>query len=109
MRIRSREQQGSEFKGGQGPVLSLVIPVYNGQDTLARCLDGVYASTLKDIEVIVVDDRSTDRTVEIVRGFPCRLIESPVNSGAGAARNLGAANATAPLIYFLDADIVLQP
>jgi GT2 family glycosyltransferase len=44
-----------------------------------------------------------------VRSFPCRLVESEVNSGAGAARNLGVAHASAPLIYFLDADILIGP
>ncbi len=91
------------------PVLSLVIPVYNGQATVGRCLEGVFASTLTNIEVIVVDDHSTDGTVEVVRRFPCRLVETVVNAGAGAARNLGASSATAPVIYFLDADILLQP
>jgi GT2 family glycosyltransferase len=57
----------------------------------------------------VVDDHSTDETVRIAQSFPCTVLETQVNSGASAARNLGAANALSPLVYFLDADILVEP
>jgi GT2 family glycosyltransferase len=89
-------------------VLTVVIPVYNGQKTIGRCLEELFASTPKNFDVIVVDDHSTDETVRIAQSFPCTVIETLVNSGASAARNLGAANALSPLIYFLDADILVE-
>jgi GT2 family glycosyltransferase len=64
---------------------------------------------LKDFEVIVVDDRSTDGTAEIVRSFSCRLLTSAERRGAAAARNLGVKHAAGSLIYFLDADILIEP
>jgi len=90
-------------------VLTVVIPVFNGQKTIGRCLESLYASTLRDFDVIVVDDHSTDETVRIARSFPCTVLETSLNSGASTARNLGAANAVTSLIYFLDADILVQP
>ncbi len=90
-------------------VVTVVIPVFNGQKTLGRCLESLFASTLKNFDVIVVDDHSTDETVKIAQSFPCTVLETLVNSGASAARNLGAANAVSPLIYFLDADILVEP
>jgi GT2 family glycosyltransferase len=89
--------------------LTVIIPVYNGQKTIGRCLESLFASTLQDFDVIVVDDHSTDETVRIARSFPCVIVETAVNSRAAAARNLGAANALTPLIYFLDADILVEP
>ena len=69
----------------------------------------MYASNFRDFEVIVVDDQSSDQTQPIVRSFPCRLLSTSENSGPGAARNLGAARATGRFLYFLDADILVNP
>lgn len=96
-----------ERRGTAG--LTVIIPVYNGQNTIRQCLEHVYSSTLKDFEVIVVDDHSTDGTARIVCGFPCVMLRTEVNSGAAAARNLGASHASSPLMYFLDADILIEP
>jgi glycosyltransferase involved in cell wall biosynthesis len=89
--------------------LTVVIPLYNGQKTIRRCLENLFASTLESFDVIVVDDHSTDESAKIARSFPCVVLETAVNSGAAAARNLGAANARTDLIYFLDADILVRP
>ncbi len=89
--------------------LTVVIPVYNGGKTIGLCLKNLFASTLANFEVIVVDDHSTDESANIARSFPCVILETAENSGAAAARNLGAAHAQTALIYFLDADILVQP
>jgi glycosyltransferase involved in cell wall biosynthesis len=89
-------------------ILSVVIPVHDGRAFIGQCLAKVFRSSLRDFEVIVVDDHSTDGTAEIVRSFPCRLLTSATR-GVGAARNLGVAHAAGPLIYFLDADILIEP
>ena len=91
------------------PAISVIIPAYNASETLGICLRSVFASDYPDFEVIVVDDHSTDDTRTIARSTPCKLIERDVNGGAAAARNTGAANATAPILFFLDADIAIEP
>ncbi len=91
------------------PAVTVIVPVYNGGATIRRCLDAVYASSYRDFELIVVDDGSTDSTVEIVRSYPANLLQRPVNLGPAAARNAGACAARGSILYFLDADIVMQP
>jgi glycosyltransferase involved in cell wall biosynthesis len=89
--------------------LSVIIPVYNGEETIAACLNSLYASTYQDFETIVVDDGSTDGTTTVVKGFPCKLMECAVNGGPGAGRNLAAAHAAGRILFFLDADILIEP
>ena len=91
--------------------LSVVIPVYNAERYLSRCLDSVLAQTLRDIEVICVDDGSTDSSPEILGKY--RSMDSRVrvirqeNSGQGAARNRGIDAATGGSLCFVDADDAL--
>jgi len=91
------------------PSLSVIIPVFNGGESFRRCLETVFNSELRNFEVIVVDDGSTDSSADVARSFPCSLILSIVNSGPSVARNIGAANARSGLLFFLDADILIQP
>ncbi|GAA4465742.1 hypothetical protein GCM10023093_18400 [Nemorincola caseinilytica] len=87
--------------------ISVVIPVYNGRNTIGRALDSVLAQSLPAHEVIVVDDASTDDTVSYLRalyGDRIKLIESRVNSGSSVARNTGLDAATGTHIALLDAD-----
>lgn len=94
-----------------GPQVSVVIPVYNGEQTIKRALDSVFAQTFPGLEVIVVDDASTDRTTDIVTqyGDRLRIIRSTENQGAGAARNKGIAEARGRWVAFLDADDAWKP
>jgi len=87
------------------PLVSAVIPVYNGERFLAETIESVLAQTYKNIECIVVNDGSTDGTAEICRSYGDRIryFEKP-NGGVSSARNLGIANANGELIAFLDAD-----
>lgn len=90
-----------------GPSVSAVIPAHNSAGTIARALDSVLAQTPSADEIIVVDDNSTDDTVDVVRAYAdraVRLVRLPVQVGAGAARNRGVDEATAELVAFLDAD-----
>ncbi|MER7402424.1 glycosyltransferase family 2 protein [Streptomyces sp. NPDC000070] len=91
------------------PTVSVIIPNYNYEKTLPACLDAVFAQTLQPLEVIVVDDASTDRSREIIRGYPCRLIENPGNSGVSAVRNRGAAESRGDILFFVDSDVALAP
>lgn len=90
---------------------SVVIPAYNAADTIAAAIGSVVRQTQEDLEVIVVDDGSTDQTAAVVRGFDdprVRLLRQP-NRGLPAARNAGIAVANGLNISFLDSDDLLLP
>lgn len=90
--------------------VSVVVPVHNGARHLEAALESILAQESGALQVIVVDDGSTDATAGILNRFSDRV--HPVrqdNLGPGAARNSGIARATAPLIAFLDADDVWPP
>jgi GT2 family glycosyltransferase len=91
------------------PSLSVIVPVYNGSRTLERCLSALAASTFRDFETLVVDDGSSDASAAIAQSFGVRLIRLKRNSGPAAARNAGVAASSAPLLFFLDADVVIPP
>ncbi len=89
------------------PLVSAVIPTYNRGSVVGRAVASVRAQTYPDIEIIVIDDGSTDDTISRLRalGEPRLSIHrTPVNAGASAARNRGIAEARGELIAFLDAD-----
>jgi glycosyltransferase involved in cell wall biosynthesis len=90
------------------PLVSVLVPVYNGERFLAEMLDSLFAQDLAALEVIVVDDGSTDRTAEIAQQFPVRYVYQQ-NEGPSAARNAGLALAQGELIAFADADDRFPP
>lgn len=90
------------------PKVSVIIPVYNVEEYLRECLDSVANQTLKDIEIICIDDGSTDSSLGILK-FYAKLdrriiVCSQENQGAGAARNKGLKIATGKYIAFMDPD-----
>jgi glycosyltransferase involved in cell wall biosynthesis len=85
------------------PLVSAVIPVFNGEAFLAAAIESALAQTYEPIEVIVVDDGSTDATATIVARYGVHALRKP-NRGVSAARNAGVAAARGELITFLDAD-----
>ena len=95
--------------------VTVVIPVHNGASTIAAALDSALHQTRKPTEIIVVDDASTDATVEMVERtmsnspIPVRLLSATTNQGPSVARNLGWDAASGDLIAFLDADDVWHP
>jgi glycosyltransferase involved in cell wall biosynthesis len=91
------------------PNVTVVIAAYNAEKFLRETLESVFTQSLLDIEVIVVNDGSTDGTQAILDGYSdSRLIVlSQANAGVSAARNAGLAIARAPYIFFLDADDIL--
>lgn len=93
--------------------VSVVIPVYNMERYVGECLDSVVAQTHRDIEIIVVNDGSIDRSSTIVKKIARRdkritLIDQP-NGGVSAARNTGMAASTGEYITFVDADDAIHP
>ena len=89
-------------------LVSIIIPVRNGAATIARCLKAAFASRYERFEVIVVDDGSDDRSAEIIKTFPCTLIQLPVPAGASRARNVGASHSSGNILFFTDADCLLN-
>jgi hypothetical protein len=89
--------------------VAVIVPNYNKRKTLRACLESVYAQTYRPVEVIVVDDVSTDGSLKTARRFPCTIVQSPRNQGPAGARNLGVAGSTAPLLFFVDSDTALAP
>lgn len=88
--------------------ISVIIPHFNMGHTIGACLEAAFASEYRNFEVIVVDDQSADASCDIITQFPCRLIRLPHRSGTSRARNTGALNSTGEIIFFIDADCLLQ-
>jgi glycosyltransferase involved in cell wall biosynthesis len=89
--------------------VSVIIPCYNAEKTLRACLESVFAQDHGRMEVVVVDDASTDSSPAIAREFGCRLVEQPDNRGPSAARNAGVAASRGEVLFFLDSDVALAP
>jgi len=88
--------------------ISVIIPNYNGSPAIGKCLESVFSSKYESFEVIVVDDCSTDNSAEIIKEFPCKLIRLDRHSGASRARNAGAENSRGEILFFIDADCIIQ-
>ncbi|MDO7885544.1 glycosyltransferase [Hymenobacter cheonanensis] len=91
------------------PVVAVVIPCFNYGHFLAQAIDSVLQQTYQAIEIVVVDDGSTDNTQEIARRYPQVRYVYQKNQGLSAARNRGIAQSTGEYLVFLDADDWLLP
>lgn len=90
------------------PKVSIIVPVYNVEKYIERCLDTLINQTLKDIEIIIVNDESPDKSIEICEKFAEKdsriKIYSKLNEGLGFARNYGIQKANGEYIAFVDSD-----
>jgi glycosyltransferase involved in cell wall biosynthesis len=89
------------------PLISVIVPVYNAEQHLAQCIANVLQQTYKNIEIIVVDDGSTDRSAQVAESYPVKLIKQQ-NAGVSAARNKGIDVAAGQFIHFMDADDIIN-
>lgn len=94
-------------------MISIVVPIYNVADYLDDCISSILQSTYKDIEVILVDDGSTDESGKICDKYAmldsrCKVFHAP-NGGLSSARNIGIAASTGEFLAFLDGDDFVHP
>lgn len=94
--------------GAAEPFVSIIIPVYNVEEFIEQGMDTLIQQTMRNIEIIAVDDGSTDRSLEILNGYAARdsrvRVFTQQNKFAGAARNLGLSHARGEYVIFLDSD-----
>ena len=95
------------------PAISVIIPVFNTEDYLEDALGSICNQTVRDLQIIVVDDGSTDSSPVILRQFAAKdsriEIITQCNQGQGAARNRGLEKARGEYVYFMDSDDLLEP
>ena len=90
------------------PQISIIIPVYNTEKYISKCIDSLLQQTFQNFEIICIDDGSTDNSVDIIKNYQnqdtrIKLFQQE-NSGPGSARNLGIKNSTGECICLLDSD-----
>lgn len=90
------------------PLVSVIIPVHNGRLYVGDALESVFGQKYRPLECIVVDDGSTDGSVEIIERYPVRYLSQP-QRGPGAARNVGVRASRGRLLAFLDQDDQWHP
>lgn len=96
----------------QTPIISVIVPVYNVEQYLPRCIDSILAQTFTDFELLLVDDGSTDKSGDICDEYArkdprIRVFHKP-NGGVSSARNMGLDNAKGEWMFFSDADDILE-
>lgn len=96
------------------PVVSVIIPVFNMERYIVQCLNSLVSQTLHDIEIICVNDCSTDNSLNILREYEAKddrviVIDLPRNIKQGGARNVGIKKARAPFLAFVDSDDWVSP
>ncbi len=91
------------------PLVSVIVPNYNYAASLGLCLRAIQAQTYRPVELIMVDDGSTDGSVEIALSLGVKVLFTPHNLGCAGARNIGIAHASGEICFFVDSDVALAP
>ena len=89
-------------------LVSVIIPNHNGAGTIGNCLAAAQASQYGNFEIIVVDDGSDDDSVEVIERYSCKLVRLEQHGGTARARNAGASHSRGRILFFTDADCLLQ-
>ena len=98
------------MSGGRAVRFSVVMPVFNQREHLGKAIASVLNQTFTDFELIVIDDGSTDSSLDLIRSFGPRVeLLQQSNQGPEVARNLGAAQANGEYLVFLDGDDIFFP
>ncbi len=103
----------------QSPLVSIIIPVYNAEQTLPVCLEALRKQTYRPLELVFINDASRDKTIEVLTQFAddarsdaqltLKILTHEQNKGVSAARNTGLDHATGDYIYSVDADHWIEP
>src|SRR3989344_828131 len=96
-------------------LVSAILPVYNEEKTIGDCLKSLFKQTYKSLEIILIDDGSTDQTPQLIKRYreknpsiPKIVILNQNHKGPGTARNLGAKYARGEILVFVDADMTFD-
>lgn len=89
------------------PKFSIIVPIYNVEKYLQKCLDSIKKQTFKDYEVIIVNDGTKDNSMEIAKKYPYKIVNQK-NQGLSVARNTGVKHATGEYLIFLDSDDYIE-
>ena len=95
------------------PSVSIVVPIYNVEKYLKQCLDSIISQTLKDIEIILVNDGSKDGSLKIIKDYAARdnriKVVDKANTGYGNSMNIGLSKATGKFIGIVESDDYIEP
>ncbi len=96
------------------PLISLILPFFNSENTIVNCLESICSQSIREIEVICVDDASSDGSALLVEQYMTKdnrikLFKNKINVGCGASRNVGIKNAKGKYIFNIDADDMIPP
>lgn len=93
------------------PLISVIMPAYNTEKYVAEAIQSVLDQTYKNVEIITIDDGSSDKTLEVLRSFgdKIKVLKNEKNSGIGATRNNGIAIAKGEYLALMDADDIMLP
>jgi len=89
------------------PLVSVIIPAYNEENVIADCLNSILKQSYKHLEISVVDDGSTDKTLTVAKGFKVKILTQS-HQGPGVARNLAASHAKGEILIFVDSDMTFE-
>lgn len=90
----------------KNPKVSVVVCTYNGADKIKSLLDSLKKQTYKNLDIVIVDDGSTDKTSEITKKYPFTLIRNTTNRGLADSRNIGVKNSKGEILVFTDDDCI---
>lgn len=90
-------------------MISVIIPNYNGENILKPCLQAVINQNLENIEIIVIDNASSDSSLDIIQSIDCKVIRNEVNTGFAVAVNQGIKMATYEYVFLLNNDVIIAP
>lgn len=94
------------------PILSIIVPVYNGQDYLTECLESIISDDMSQVEVLLINDGSTDDSIKIIKKFSKKYSQITYydrkNNGVSSARNFGLKKSRGKWIWFVDCDDLIQ-
>lgn len=108
LHAQTRSNEGDENPGARGALISVIVPVYNSASHLRQCLDSIVSQSYESIELICIDDGSTDESGRILDEYASRedwiSVVHQANAGPSASRNLGLSRARGSWVIFVDAD-----